>query len=190
MKPREIRRIKERLSRLGFDEARQGFRFKVGDHVYCADTAATNGKLTAVVAYALTPVGKMDEMVGLFNLVYYWSQRLSDLVLVNTTTKVEPGAPSPSDVREGPVGPGSRLNREAFEIIELRGTITVGELAKKLGLSKKTAGSWLSRWVRAGYLFRGVSEHVGGRGRPCATYSIGPKWWGEKVFYSERTTGI
>lgn len=190
MKSINVRKATEFLKRLGFMEVVRGFRFKVGDHTYFVDIAATNGTLTAAVVSGSSTVDKVDELVGMFNLIYYWSQRVEGLAVFNIVSSVCSEAPTPDTIKEGSVRPGSHLNREAFEYIELKGTVTVDQLAGKLGLTKKAAGSWLSRWVHAGYLAHGEAKHAGMKGRPRATYIIGHKWWGEKVFASERDTPV
>lgn len=80
------------------------------------------------------------------------------------------------------------INREAFEYIEKRVSVTPEELAEKFGIKKASAASWLSKWASRGYL-EFVSVPIGGKrrvGRPKGCYKIGSLWWGRLVFNSER----
>lgn len=87
------------------------------------------------------------------------------------------------------------VNREAFELIEQRGHITPGELAKVLGMKKHSAASWLSRWANKGYLeYVPSHEHQSKKkGEPIGAYGYYKvsmkKWWGEFVFESETDGG-
>ena len=76
------------------------------------------------------------------------------------------------------------INREAFEYIEIVGKVTPEMMAKKLGMQKGTAASWLSRWCQKGYLEHVAGEYDKRPGRPQGCYTITPKckWWGEKGF--------
>lgn len=86
------------------------------------------------------------------------------------------------------------INYEAFEIIEKRGHITPGELAKAIGIKKHSAATWLSRWVRKGYLeyvphHEHFSRKRGNKSTPHGYYKIGKKWWGELAYESESLGG-
>lgn len=80
----------------------------------------------------------------------------------------------------------SRVNREAFELIERRGGITPEEMAAKFGIVKGTAAAWLSRMARQGYLKWVPDSYMKRVGRPSGRYVVGPKWWGELVYDSGR----
>jgi len=87
------------------------------------------------------------------------------------------------------------INREAFELIERRGTITPEELAKALGMKKHSAAVWLSRWAGKGYLeyIRDHEHHSRKKREPVGPYGYYKinmkKWWGELVFESESLGG-
>jgi len=81
------------------------------------------------------------------------------------------------------------IKREGFEFIEKHspaGGVTVDEFAKKFGIKKLSAASWLSKWTGANFL-----KHTRGVGRNQGRYYIDNSciWWGSKVFDSERGTG-
>lgn len=77
------------------------------------------------------------------------------------------------------------INREAFQYIESRGSVgvTVQQLSDKLGIKKRSAATWLSKWAAEGFL-----KHKKGPWREAGIYFINNecKWWGSKVFNSER----
>lgn len=77
------------------------------------------------------------------------------------------------------------VNREAFQYVELQGEqgVTAQQLASKLGISKRSAATWLSKWAARGYL-----KHQRGAWRKPGIYYMDNtcKWWGDKVFDSER----
>lgn len=77
------------------------------------------------------------------------------------------------------------INQDAFRYIEKRGArgVTAAQLAKKIGIKKRSAATWLSKWASQGYL-----KHGQGTWREAGIYVIDGtcKWWGEKVFDSER----
>ena len=91
--------------------------------------------------------------------------------------------------------PRTYVKAEYFQYIEKKGSVTVDDLAKRFGLSKEHAASWLSKWAGKRYLTlmpraKGTSVKVkegGKRGRPRGPYGhyvIGPFWWGELVYDS------
>ena len=77
------------------------------------------------------------------------------------------------------------INQDAFRYIEKRKSagVTVDQLAKKLGIKKRSAATWLSKWAAEGYL-----KHDQGKWKKPGIYYIDNtcKWWGEKAFDSER----
>lgn len=78
------------------------------------------------------------------------------------------------------------VNRDAFKLVENRGItgITAEQLAKRLGIKKRSAATWLSRWAALGYMkHRSSGSHAPG------VYYMDTecKWWGEKVFDSEHS---
>jgi hypothetical protein len=58
------------------------------------------------------------------------------------------------------------LNAEAFELVEQRKEegVTAEYLAKRLGITPRSAASWLSKWARRGFL-KYVPYNGGGIGR-------------------------
>jgi len=85
------------------------------------------------------------------------------------------------------------MNEEAFRYIELMGSIgvTAKELAEKLGITPRSAASWLSQWAGKHYLkhipFEGKVPYTTQRhwhgGRPpgsAGRYVVGDKWWGDR----------
>lgn len=94
-----------------------------------------------------------------------------------------------------------RMNFELFQYIELKGSVTVDDIVEKLGMSKRSAATILSRFTN--YEKDGVVKHYlvhekGDKSRPKkvarnsksrygprnrvrapGTYRIGPDWWGE-----------
>ncbi len=76
------------------------------------------------------------------------------------------------------------INREAFEFIEIVGSVNAKELADKFGMQEATAANWLSRWCQKGYFELMPREYVKKSGRPAGRYTITSKckWWGEKAF--------
>lgn len=77
------------------------------------------------------------------------------------------------------------ISREAFEYIEKQQEkgVTAQQLADKIGTTRRSAATWLSKWAAVGYL-----KHKRGEWRKQGTYYIDNscKWWGEKVFDTER----
>lgn len=73
-----------------------------------------------------------------------------------------------------------RYNKDYFELVNKRGSVTASDMVEKFGVSRQTAATWLSRNVRAGYL----TKKQGSRRRGSeaeeveSTYSIKP---GEKM---------
>ena len=83
--------------------------------------------------------------------------------------------------------PRTYITIEYFEYIELKGSVTVDELAAKFGLARTSAAVWLSNWAGRGYLTQSPPKSklriAGVMGRPRGGgYRIGPKWWGERVY--------
>lgn len=83
--------------------------------------------------------------------------------------------------------PRTYIKIEQFQYIELKGSVTIDEFARKFGLPKKSAAVWLSRWAGRGYLTQGppkTRRRVAGQiGRPKGGgYRLGPKWWGELAY--------
>lgn len=82
------------------------------------------------------------------------------------------------------------LNRELFELIEKRGSVTVDDVAKKFGLKRRSAASLLSKWTNYFDRDRGCHRHYlvhgKGKGRSPGRYRIGPDWWGERLFQSAK----
>jgi len=78
------------------------------------------------------------------------------------------------------------VNREAFELVEKRKEkgITAKELSEALGITKRSAATWLSKWYTRGYLKYNRDRGTRGAG----TYYIDNTciWWGSKVFETER----
>ncbi len=78
------------------------------------------------------------------------------------------------------------FNRELFEFIEARGAVTAIELAEKLGITRRSAATMLSRWTN--YKDRVTSEkrrylvHVSSGSHQPGQYKLGPDWWGERLF--------
>jgi len=78
------------------------------------------------------------------------------------------------------------INRGAFELIEKRKEkgITAKELSATLGITQRSAATWLSKWRGQGYLKYNRDRGTRGAG----TYYIDNscKWWGDKVFETEK----
>ena len=88
--------------------------------------------------------------------------------------------------------PRTYVKAEYFQYIEQRGSVSVAEFALKFGLKKRSAATWLSNWVRRGYLKHVNSPDylkpvrlAGELGRPEGShgvYTMGEKWWGELIY--------
>ena len=77
------------------------------------------------------------------------------------------------------------VQKESFEYVESKGGdgVTASQLSAKMGIKKNSAATWLSKWAAAGYL-----KHRGGKWRSEGIYYMDNscRWWGDKVFDSER----
>ena len=76
---------------------------------------------------------------------------------------------------------------EYFQYIELKGSVTIDEFAKKFWMPRNSAAVWLSKWTGRGYLSHDAPKsrrRIGGQlGRPKGGgYRLGDKWWGELVY--------
>jgi len=83
--------------------------------------------------------------------------------------------------------PRTYIKIEYFQFIELKGSVTIDEFAKKFGLRRAYAATWLSKWTGKGYLTllppKSRVRYAGKVGRPKGSgYRLGPKWWGELVY--------
>jgi len=82
------------------------------------------------------------------------------------------------------------FNNEGFQLIEKRGSVTVGEFAKKFGIKKRSAATWLSKWTNYYNEARGIVQHFlvheKERGKQFGVYRTGPDWWGERYFDSAK----
>ncbi len=82
------------------------------------------------------------------------------------------------------------LNRELFDLIEKRGSVTVDDVANKFGLKRRSAASILSKWTNYFDGVRGCRRHYliheKGKGRSPGQYRMGPDWWGERLFQSAK----
>lgn len=86
-----------------------------------------------------------------------------------------------------------RMNYELFQFIEMRGSVTVDEVAKKFGMSKRSTATVLSRFtnyekdrIKKHYLIyeqdtvrRRRAGRFGPKNVSQGRYRIGPDWWGE-----------
>lgn len=88
---------------------------------------------------------------------------------------------------------------ERFEFIELRSInggkgVTAKEFARKFSLSRRTAATWLSRWVNHYNVSRDIVQHMvkhipaGHRGGGEGHYIIDNScdWWGELYYDSAK----
>lgn len=78
------------------------------------------------------------------------------------------------------------FNRELFELIEARGTVTAIDVADKLGITRRSAATMLSKWTNYTDRMTGKKRHylvhVSSGSHQPGQYKLGPDWWGERLY--------